>query len=192
MKMRDLIHRSRSYRRFDEDYVISGEVIRNLIELAQYSPSGMNVQPLKYWLSNSRDMNNLIFPNLGWAGALKDWSGPAPGERPSAYVVILGDSKIRESFGVDHGIAAQSILLGAVEAGLGGCMIGSVKRDKLQEALEIPDRYQILLVIALGKPTEKVVTELVDESGSITYYRDQDDVHHVPKRRLEELILHDV
>ena len=192
MNMRDLIHKSRSYRRFDEDYSISGEVLRNLIELAQYSPSGMNVQPLKYWLSNTKDMNNLIFPFLGWAGALKDWSGPTPGERPSAYVVILGDTKIRESFGVDHGIAAQSILLGAVEAGLGGCMIGSIKREKMREALSIPDRYEILLVIALGKPTEKVVTELVDEDGSITYYRDQNDVHHVPKRRMEELILHDV
>ncbi len=111
MTMRDLIHKSRSYRRFDEDYVISGEALRNLIEFAQYSPSGMNAQPLIFWLSNTMEMNQLIFPLLGWAGALKDWSGPAPGERPSAYVVILGDTKIRESFGVDHGIAAQSILL---------------------------------------------------------------------------------
>jgi len=124
MSMRDLIHKSRSYRRFDEDQVISDEALRKLIEFAQYSPSGMNMQPLKFWLSNSKEMNSLIFPHLGWAGALKDWSGPAPGERPSAYVVILGDTQIRESFGVDHGIAAQSILLGAVEAGLGGCMIG--------------------------------------------------------------------
>lgn len=192
MILKKLIHKSRSFRRFDESTIIPGEVLRNLIELAQYSPSGMNAQPLKFWLSNTKDMNHLIFPLLGWAGALKDWSGPAPGERPSAYVVILGDTEIRESFGVDHGIAAQSILLGAAEAGLGGCMVGSIKREKLREVLGIPDRYQILLVVALGKPTEKVVTELVGEDGSVTYYRDQNDVHHVPKRRLEELILHDV
>ena len=192
MNMNDLIHKSRSYRRFDEDHVITGETLRSLVELAQYSPSGMNVQPLKFWLSNTKAMNNLIFPLLGWAGALKDWAGPAPGERPSAYVVILGDMQIRESFGVDHGIAAQSILLGAADVGLGGCMIGSIKREKMCEALGIPDRYQILLVIALGKPAEKVVTELVGEDGVITYYRDENDVHHVPKRRLEELIVHDV
>lgn len=192
MNMRDLIHKSRSYRRFDEGHTISGELLRSLVELAQYSPTGMNAQPLKFWLSNSKAMNDMIFPNLGWAGALKDWSGPEPGERPSAYIVILGDTNISKKFGVDHGIAAQSILLGAAEAGLGGCMIGSVKRDKMREVLGIPDRYQILLVIALGKPTEKVVTELVGEDRSITYYRDQNDVHHVPKRRIEDLIVHDI
>jgi len=192
MNMKDLIHKSRSYRRFDEDHTIPGETLRSLVELAQYSPSGMNMQPLKFWLSNTSAMNNLIFPLLGWAGALKDWGGPAPGERPSAYVLILGDTRIRESFGVDHGIAAQSILLGAAEVGLGGCMIGSVKRDEIREALGIPEHFQILLVIALGKPAEKVVTELVGEDGVITYYRDENDVHHVPKRRLEELIVHDV
>jgi len=192
MKIKDLINKSRSYRRFNESYIIPGEVLRDLIKLAQYSPSGMNAQPLKFWLSNQSDMNHLVFPLLGWAGALEDWPGPAEGERPSAYIVILGDTEIRESFGVDHGIAAQSILLGAAEAGLGGCMIGSVKREKLREVLGIPDRYQVLLVIALGKPAEKVVTELVGENRSITYYRDENDVHHVPKRRLEELILNDV
>lgn len=192
MTLKKLIYKSRSYRRFDESYVIPGELLRNLIELAQYSPSVMNAQPLKFWLSNHKDMNQMIFPLLAWAGALKDWPGPAPGERPSAYIVILGDTEIRESFGVDHGIAAQSILLGAAEAGLGGCMIGSIKREKLREVLGVSDRYQILLVIALGKPAEKVETELIGEDGSITYYRDEDDVHHVPKRRLEDLILHSV
>lgn len=192
MNMKNLIHKSRSYRRFDEDHVITGETLRSLIELAQYSPSGMNMQPLKFWLSNTKDMNDLILPCLGWAGALKEWAGPSSGERPSAYVILLGDTKIRESFGVDHGIAAQSILLGATEVGLGGCMIGSVRRDELRSALGIPDYLKILLVVALGKPAEKVMTELIGEDDEITYYRDEDDVHHVPKRRLEELIVHDV
>lgn len=192
MNLKTIVHKNRSYRRFEEDYSISGESLRNLVVLAQYSPSGMNAQPLKFWLSNTKEMNRLIFPLLGWAGSLEDWAGPAPGERPSAYIVILGDTEIRESFGVDHGIAAQSILLGATEAGLGGCMIGSVKREELRNALGIPEQFKILLVIALGKPAEKVVIELVGDDGVITYYRDENDVHHVPKRRLEDLIVHDV
>ena len=192
MKLKTLVKKSRSYRRFDEDYLISGEVLRDLITLAQFSPSGQNLQPLKFWLSNSKTTNSLIFPHLRWAGALKNWSGPTVGERPSAYVLILGDTTIKENFGVDHGIAAQSILLGAAEQGLGGCMIGSVKRDQLAEALAIPERYQILLVIALGKPAEKVMLEFVSEDGDITYYRDEHDIHHVPKRRLETLIVRDV
>lgn len=123
---------------------------------------------------------------------MKEWEGPAPGERPSAYIIILWDAGISDHFGVDHGIAGQSILLGAAEMGLGGCMIGSIQCERLRKVLEIPEGYQILLVIALGKPAEKVVTEPVGEDGSVTYYRDADDVHHVPKRSLDELIISDV
>jgi hypothetical protein len=130
-----------------------------------------------------------VFPLLGWAGYLKDWPGPAEGERPSAYIIVLGDKEIRRSFGCDHGIAAQSILLGATEKGLGGCIIGSVQKEGLREALEIPSRYEILLVIALGKPKETVVLEEIDPGGDIKYYRDEHGVHHVPKRSLDELIL---
>jgi nitroreductase len=192
MKLLNLVQNSRSYRRFDENYRIDGETLHALIRLAQYSPSGRNRQPLKFWLSNTPEMNAIIFSNLSWAGDLKDWPGPAKGERPSAYILILGDTAIRESFGIDHGIAAQSILLGAVEAGLGGCMLSSAKTDIISQALHIPDRYKIQLVIALGKPAEKVVVDIVDEGADLTYYRDENDVHHVPKRGLGELILHDV
>ena len=192
MSLIDLVRKSRSYRRFDEAFTIQDETLRELIGLAQYAPTGSNKQPLKFWLSNSEEMNATIFPNLAWAGALKDWKGPAEGERPAAYIIILGDTEIKQNFGVDHGIAAQTIMLGTTEQGLGGCMIASFAKKSLREALEIPERYEILLVLALGKPAETVVTEPVGTDGSTTYYRDEDDVHHVPKRGLDELILHDV
>ena len=124
-----------------------------------------------------------------WAGYIRSWKGPAEGERPSAYIVILGDTELNKSFGCDHGIAAQSIMLGATERGLGGCMIGSIDRPKLRQVLDIPERYEILLVLALGKPSETVVLEDVGPDGDIKYYRDEEDVHHVPKRTLSELVL---
>lgn len=192
MDIRTLISKNRSYRRFYEDFQIDGETLRELVYLAQHSPSARNKQPLKFWLSNTVDTNNLIFPQLGWAGDLKDWPGPTEGERPSAYILILGDTTIKDNFGIDHGIAAQSILLGAVAAGLGGCMLGSARVNELSRALGIPEQYQILLVIALGKPIEKVVVEIVDEGADLTYYRDENDVHHVPKRGLDELIVRNV
>ena len=130
-----------------------------------------------------------IFENLAWAGYLKNWQGPQPGKQPAAYIIILGDKTIAKSFHCDHGIAAQSILLGAAEKGLGGCIIGSIQRDKLRKKLNIPQQYEILLVIALGKPAEKVVLESTVKTGSIEYYRDDKDVHHVPKRPLDEIIL---
>ncbi|MFN2304593.1 MAG: nitroreductase family protein, partial [Anaerolineales bacterium] len=192
MDLQTLVQKSRSYRRFDETYRIEGDTLRALIQLAQFSPTGNNMQPLKFWLSNTPETNALIFPHLGWAGSLKDWKGPDEGERPTAYIIILGDTDIQINFGVDYGIAAQSIMLGAAEMGLGGCMIGSARREDLRIDLGIPERYKVLLVLALGKPTEVVVTEPIGEDGKVRYYRDAASVHHVPKRSLDELILHDV
>ena len=187
--VRDLILKNRSYRRFHQEVAIELETLRELVDLARLSASGANRQPLKYILSGDPKKNALIFPHLGWAGYLKDWPGPSEGERPSAYIIILGDTEIRESFGCDHGIAAQSILLGATEKGLGGCMIGSGKKDELRKVLGIPPHYEILLVLALGKPKEKVVIETIGPDGDFKYWHDSDDVHHVPKRPLDEIII---
>jgi nitroreductase len=189
MTIRDLVLGTRSYRRFHQEVAIEPETLRELVDLARCSASAANIQPLKYILCCDSGTNAQIFPHTRWAGYLKDWGGPAEGERPSAYVVILGDTDLRKDFGCDHGIAAQSIMLGATERGLGGCMIGSIDRDKLRAVLDIPERYEILLILALGKPAETVVLEDVGPDSDIKYYRDEDDVHHVPKRTLDELIL---
>jgi nitroreductase len=188
-ELRDLVLKTRSYRRFDKEVPIQLETLKALVDLARLSASAANRQPLKYILSCDPQTNAHIFPHTRWAGYLQDWGGPAEGERPAAYVVILGDTEVSKNFGCDHGIAAQSIMLGATEKGLGGCMIGSIDRARLREELDIPERYEILLILALGKPAEKVVLEEVGPDGDIKYYRDAEDVHHVPKRTLDELIL---
>ena len=131
----------------------------------------------------------MIFPCLGWAGYLKDWAGPEEGERPSAYIIILGDTAIAKDFGCDHGIAGQSILLGAREKGLAGCMIGSVKGAKLRDILQIPKQFQILLVLAIGKPKETAVIENAGPDNDIKYWRDREGTHHVPKRNLSDIII---
>ena len=125
----------------------------------------------------------------GWAAYLKDWAGPQPGQRPAAYIVILGDSNISKDFGVDHGIAAQSILLGAREKKLAGCMIGSINRKQIRALLDIPEHLKVLLVLAIGKPREEIVIEAVGPDGNIRYWRDERAVHHVPKRALSEIIV---
>ncbi len=187
--IRDLVLKNRSYRRFHQEIPVSLATLRELVDLARQSASSSNRQPLKYVLSCDPQMNALIFENLAWAGYIKDWSGPAEGERPAAYIIILGDKTISQSFGCDHGIAAQSILLGAVETGLGGCMIGSIRKPELAQVLATPAEYEILLVIALGKPQEKVVLEAMGAGGDIKYWRDEQGIHHVPKRSLREIIV---
>jgi nitroreductase len=187
--IRDLILRNRSYRRFYEEVDIKLETLREVVDLARLSASARNAQPLKYVLSCEPQKNSLIFPHLAWAKFLTDWPGPCEGERPSAYIIILGDTEISRFWDYDAGIAAQSIMLGATEKGLGGCMIASVDREKLRKNLDIPSRYEILLVLALGKPKEKVGIETVGPSGDTKYWRDSQGVHHVPKRPLDDIII---
>jgi nitroreductase len=185
----ELVLRNRSCRRFHEGRPVAADTLRWLVNLARLSASGANLQPLKYVISSRPQTNETIFPCLGWAGYLKEWPGPAPGERPAAYILVLGDTEIARDFGCDHGIAAQSILLGAREIGIAGCMIGSVNRKRLSKALRLPEALQVLLVIALGEPKETVVCDPVGEDGSIRYWRDEKEVHHVPKRSLDTIIV---
>jgi nitroreductase len=189
MQFKDLIRQNRSRRRFQEDFRITRDTLIELVDLARLSASGANKQPLKYILCYEPEINAQVFPHLGWAAYLKEWAGPEEGERPSAYILILGDKTISPKFGVDHGIAAQSITLGATEKGLGGCIIATFNQDELGGILDIPQDYEILLVIALGKPVETVVIDPVGPDGDIKYWRDEQQVHHVPKRSLEEVII---
>ena len=189
MTVKELLANSRSYRRFHQDRLLDEKTLVDLVALTALCPSAANRQPLKYMLSWEWEQNARIFPHLRWAAALKDWPGPAEGERPAGYVVILGDTRIAANFHCDHGIAAQSILLAAVERGLGGCMIASIDRQGLRRALDIPEHLEILLVLALGEPKETVVLEHGKSPDPVPYWRDADGVHHVPKRPLEEILL---
>ncbi len=186
--IKDLILKNRSYRRFHQDTAISMETLKELVDLARISNSGANKQPLKYVLVCDPETNAKIFNQIGWAGALKDWPGPEEGERPSAYIIVLGDTAIGMA-GVDHGIAITNMLLGAVEKGLGGVMLATVKKDVVRADLDIDEKYEILLVVALGKPKEIVQLDAVAGDGSTVYWRDDNQVHHVPKRKLEDIIV---
>ena len=185
----DLIRKNRSCRRFYQKQTIAMEFLEELVNLGRLSASGGNLQPLKYIISCEPDKNAEIYDCLAWAAYLKDWPGPREGERPSAYIVILADTQISKDVGCDHGIAAQNILLGAREEGLAGCMIGSIRRQRLREVLAVDPQFTILLVIALGKPKEDITIDSIGPGESIKYWRDANGVHHVPKRGLSEVII---
>lgn len=182
-----LVKKNRSYRRFNQNVRISVDQIHRWIELARNSASGRNMQPLKYALSTDEKINSLIFEQLAWAGYLKDWKGPVEGEQPAAYIAVLKDTSLAENIYCDDGIAVQTILLGAVSDGFGGCIIGSFNKSKVSAILKLPDHLEILWIIALGQPIETVVLE--DLAGDdIRYWRDEESIHHVPKRRLKDMI----
>ncbi len=190
MDLRQIVLANRSYRRFDAGHRVDMEVLDDLVALARATPSAANRQPLRYVLCTSPAMCARIYDTLAWAAYLPDWRGPAPAERPTAYIVILAEASLAKSpdAEVDLGIAAQTILLGAAEKGLGGCMFLSIRREALAQVLGLPASLPVALAIALGKPVETVVLEDLPPGGSVKYYRDAEGRHHVPKRTLAELV----
>ena len=184
----NLIKKTRSYRRFDATRAVSYDEFLRMVEAARSSGSSANRQRIRFALVNDRDGCDKMFQNVAFAGYLKDWSGPAENERPTAYLALMcKEETIDTSLAIDIGIAAQSMLLCATEMGLGGCMIRSFKKENVDKILG-KEGYNTALVIALGKPTERVyLTEALD--GDIKYFRDENDDHAVPKLSLDELII---
>lgn len=188
--LKDLVLANRSYRRFYQDEAISVEALKELVDLARNTASTVNSQALKYKLVCTPEDNAKVFNTLAWAGLLKGKGTPVEGERPSAYIIVLCDLALGQNKFWDEGIAAQTILLGAAEKGLGGCMLGSIKREQLSKELSIDtDKYAIDLVIALGKPKETVKLVEMDETKSTAYYRDENGIHYVPKRSLDDILI---
>lgn len=187
--LRDFILKNRTYRRYHGDVKVDRATLEELVDLARLSSSGANMQSLKYFLSCEKETNDVIFQSVRWAGYLKDWSGPEEGERPNAYIIILSDKEISVNYFCDQGIAIQSILLGATEKGLGGCILGSLDKEAVSKAFNFGDRYEPLYALAIGKPKEVVVLEEVKDPKDIKYYRDENGVHHVPKRKLKDIIV---
>lgn len=191
MEFIDLIKLNRSYRNFDEQVKLSRETVLSFVECARLSASAANAQPLKYYISVDEGTNALIQRETAWAAKLRPQRIlPDAGHYPTAFIVICVDTAIQKEpvkADRDVGIAAQSILLSAVSQGYGGLMIGAFNRLNTKKALALPESLEPALIIVLGKPSEKVVLE--DTDGSIDYYRDEKDVHHVPKRRMEDIII---
>ncbi len=190
MDFLSLVKKSRSYRSFDESKPVSRETLEQLIECARFAPTGVNLQELKFYLSNTPETNAIIQPMTRWAGKIKDqYTLPPKGHMPTAFIIILVDTSIMpdpEKAKTDVGIAAQTILLAAAGMNLGGCMIGSFDRA-VSKTLSLPETLSPALVIALGTPDEEIILE--DKTGSIDYYRDEKGVHRVPKRTRDELIV---
>lgn len=183
--IRELLLKNRSYRSFDASFIVSGDTLKALVDNVRYTPSTRNAQALRFRLCYDKEECEKVLALTKWAGALKERHFPPIGHAPTAFIVICAEQDI---FMRDVGIAAQTIMLSAAELGLGGCMIGSFDEGKLCELLQLPVNLRPRLLLALGKPDETVVLEDAEEND-LTYYRDDKDVHHVPKLKIEDILL---
>ena len=192
MDLLEMNMKNRSCRGYDESYKVSKETLEELVNLTRFAPASVNIQPMKYYLSWTDEQNAVIQPLTGWARQLPGNNLPYPGHRPTAFIVILHDKNVAPNvarFSKDVGIAAQTIALGAVEKGLNVCMIGNFSPEKVAQALSLPENLEVVLIIAVGKQDEKIVLTEIDEGEDTAYYRDENDVHYVPKRKLKDIIV---
>ncbi len=187
--IKDLVLKNRSYRKFHNDKKVSIQELSNLIELARLTPSSKNQQPLKYVLATKEHDTNFVFSQLKWAWYLKDWDGPSEDEKPPAYIIMCIDTNLNENAMIDAGISAQTILLGAVENQLGGCIIRTVNRYAISKYFNLPPNIEIIQVIAIGHPNQDVEITDIDSTGSINYFENNVGVHFVPKRKLEDILI---
>ena len=187
----DLVKKNRSYRGYDHSRKITRDELLAMIEAARLCPSSVNIQPLKYYLANEAPAVDAIQKETKWAKGLPGITLPHPGKEPAAFIVICQDTEIDANlsrFQRDVGVVAQTILLTAAEMELGGCMIGNFNAGSVKEALGLNGNIHPLLVVAIGRPDEEIILTEADD-GKTGYYRDAEDRHYVPKRRIEDLIL---
>lgn len=191
--LKNLVRQTRTVRRFQEAKPLPPEMLHDLVDLARLGGSARNAQALKYMIITDEQQRQDLFPLLAWAGYLPHWPGPAAGERPPAYILCLLDSRVQKGplteAHFDLGIATQNLLLGAAAQGIFGCRIGAFVPARVQQLFNLPEQYSVLLVLALGYPAETVVLEEVGEDGDIRYWHDGQGIHHVPKRRLADVLV---
>lgn len=192
MELKELLEKDRSYRGYDETVRLTKEELMDMVDCTRFCPSSVNRQPLQYYLAWEKEIVDKIQTTTAWAKGLPEMTLPHDGMHPTAFIVICQDTGIDESlqrFQRDVGIVAHTVLLRAVEMGYGGCMIGNFRAADLKESLELPEYLAPMLVVALGKPKETIVIKEAAKGENIGYYRDDQDIHYVPKRKLEDIVL---
>jgi len=177
----------RSIRRFKQK-PIDKKVLEKIANAGRLAPSAANLQPLRFLVVNDKELCEKVFKNTGWAGYLKDWN-PSEDEQPTSYILILIADKNNKWASRDAGLAAANMCLAAENENLGSCILLNIKLENLREILNIPGKYVIDSLVALGYKDEKCKAVNMKED-SIKYYRDENDVLIVPKRKKEECIFY--
>lgn len=180
----ELLTKNRSTRGYKKAYKVSRSELERIADVCTRIPSARNQQVLRMRLVTHDSGAALVLPLIKMGAALPELHLPFPGTEPEAFIVVCSTVAENPMVDIDLGIAAQSMLLKAVEMGLNGLIIAAFNRAKLQEALSLP--YPPLLVLAIGKGDEHIELKPIDESESHAYYR-EGGVHYVPKVRNLEI-----
>ena len=189
MDLKELVTKARTCRRFKGQSVLSTETLTSLIDYARLAASARNAQILRFVTISNAETRSVMDKLVVLGGALTPEQRATDAQRPGGYIVICGPANMDDFATMDVGIAAQTINLAACEAGLRTCMIGAVKKDEAAQLIGLPDGLKVKLVMALGVSDEEIRLVGRRDDGKLIYYRDENDVHCVPKITLEEAVI---
>ncbi|BEU88948.1 nitroreductase family protein [Selenomonas sp. TAMA-11512] len=178
----------RSYRRFRQESVPQ-EVLQEIADTARMRSCALNRQALRYLVISSPDMVKKLHPCFRWAAKLpKEIGTPTEAQRPTAYIVLLKPEKAHAFADIDAGIALDAMAITAWSHGVGSCILGSVNRKILSEAVKIPAGFDVQIVLALGYPDHKSTIVEAGTDDSLSYYVDEHRDYYVPKKSAAETI----
>jgi len=160
MNVKHAIVERRAYRSL-EPVEITEEIIYDLAECAQLSASCFNNQPWRYiFVNNSevlKEMHEAFSSSNKWA------------ENASMIIVVFSKKELdcmirdREYYLFDIGMATGFIILRATEIGLVAHPIAGYSPKKTREILGIPDDYNVIALVIVGKHSEKINTVLSEK-----------------------------
>lgn len=186
----DMLEGRRTYRRFDGEKEIGDEVVADMMRAAQLASSAMNRQPLRYIYVRDKATVDAIFEITSWGGSLPNGLGrPRAGEQPVMFVVMLSVKELQTRFTeFDSGLAVSNLTLAAWGHGVGSCILGSTKIDKLRSLLDIPEELDVSVVVAFGYPTH--TSRVVEGEGDdMKYSLDENMNYVVPKRKISDTVI---
>ncbi len=188
MNVYDAVMARRTIRKFKQEK-INKDMLIKLVDCARVAAYGANVQPLKFAVIDNADLLEKIYPFTKWAGCLTD-GAPKENERPVAYIAVLGDTSVKPNkmFETEAGAAVTTMILEAVEMGLGSCWLGAIMRDEIKKVIKADDNLDVVYLLALGYPAQE--SRMVDmKNGDTKYFEDENGVINVPKRSLDEVLI---
>ena len=155
----DIFETRRSIRKFT-DQPVTDETVLALIEAARVAPSGRNLQPWNFVVVRSEEMKAKIDHaehDQGWIAkapvlivCVADGASLNLGDE----VVLTETTEYKEQKLVlrDTAVAAEHIILKAVELGLGTCWTGLFTQKDIRDLLGIPGNKHVVGILAIGYP----------------------------------------
>jgi nitroreductase len=162
MELTEAIKNRRAVRNFTDHYVTDAE-LREVLAAARLAPSWANTQVWEFIVVREQELIKQVVDTYSATNPARACSTAS-----SALIVACAktgvsgckegreSTKYHEWFMFDLGLAVQNLCLKAHELGLGTVVVGSMNHDMCKKLLMLPEGYEAVAVIPIGKPASPV------------------------------------